>query len=380
MMLLGGSAVANAKISRSAVTNKIMSSSNGIKADSKVGNSILSHSRQLDNNNVDYTFIGGYSIKFQGCHHINQWNEYAEDEDDVRIMTKRLVRFRLCPSDDCNDEKTGGCNSHYGDYVVDMNIFVDAYLESEAYDLEAQCEATEDICDNNCGGQDDDCLTSCYDSYGLSACMQADDDAAVDILDPLDYAYCAQYAFPDRDDDYYNNGDDAVEYYIGPFCADQGGEINLGLFTDDTCTTFASQGKSLFNTLAGYDLPYANANMVNEYCMSCMELGEDDDVGEWSDDMDQDNVKQFCATSYLDSGKCETKMSSDYPNEAACTYIEGIKIIRDDGVIRTTSVKKSRAAAVSIGLFTTGAVLLSAYIYYLRTKLSRAKISLSAQG
>lgn len=83
---------------------------------------------------------------------------------------------------------------------------------------------------------------------------------------------------------------------------------------------------------------------------------------------------------YLDAGKCETKMSLDYPNEAACSYIEGIKIIREDGVIRTTSIKKSRVAAVSIGLFTTVAVLLGAYIYYLRTKLSRAKISLSAQG
>lgn len=377
---MGGSNV-NAKVSRSDVTNKIMRSSNGIRADSKLGNAIMSHSRQLDNRNVDYSFIGGYSIKFQGCHHINQWNEYAEDEDDVRIMTKRLIRFRLCPSDDCNDEKTGGCNSHYGDYVVDMNIFVDTYLQSEANDLEAKCQETEEICDNTCGGQDDDCISACYDKYGLTACLEANDDAAADVLDPIDYAYCAQFAFPDRDDDYYaKNGDDEVEFYVGPYCADQGGEINLGLFTDDTCTTFSSGGKSLFSKLAGYELPYGNANIVNEQCMSCMQLGEDDDVGEWNDNMDQDNVKQFCATAYLDSGKCEAKMSVDYPNEAACTYIEGIKIIREDGVIRTTSVKKSRAAAVAIGLFTTGAVLLGAYIYYLRTKLSRAKISLSSQG
>lgn len=373
-LLLAGANV-NAKRS-----NKITPRSNGIKADSKLGASLISHARQLDNRNVDYSFIGAYSIKFQGCHHINQWNEEAADEEDVRIMTKRLVRFRLCPTDECSNERTGGCNSHYGDYVVDMNVFIDAYLQSEAEDMEAKCQATEEICDATCDGADDDCMSGCFQSYGLSGCMEADDDAARQQLDVTDYAYCAQYDFPDRDDD--AGGDDGaeVEYFVGPYCADQGGEINLGLFTDDTCTTFANGGKSLFYKLAGYELPYGDFNMVSESCMSCMESGEDDDVGQWNDGMDQDNVKMFCATSYLDAGKCETKMSMDYPNEAACTYIEGIKIIRDDGVIRTTSVRKSKAAAVSIGLFTTVATLLGAYIYYLRTKLSRAKVSLSSQG
>ena len=58
--------------------------------------------------------------------------------------------------------------------------------------------------------------------------------------------------------------------------------------------------------------------------------------------------------------------------------IEGIKIIREDGVIRTSATKKSKAAAVTIGLFTTTSVLLAAYVYYLRTKLGRAQINLAA--
>ena len=71
-------------------------------------------------------------------------------------------------------------------------------------------------------------------------------------------------------------------------------------------------------------------------------------------------------------------MNVDYPNESSCNYIEGIKIIREDGVIRTSSVKQSKAAAVGIGLFSTAAVLLSGYVFYLRTKLSRAQINLAA--
>ncbi|MGK3745634.1 MAG: hypothetical protein ACI90V_012495, partial [Bacillariaceae sp.] len=77
-------------------------------------------------------------------------------------------------------------------------------------------------------------------------------------------------------------------------------------------------------------------------------------------------------------GKCETKMSVYYPNESACTYLDGIKIIREDGVIRTSATRKSTAAAVSTGVFLTGAALLSCYVYYLRTKLGRARINLAA--
>ena len=81
------------------------------------------------------------------------------------------------------------------------------------------------------------------------------------------------------------------------------------------------------------------------------------------------------------SGKCETNMNNGYSsNEAACTYIEGIKIIREGGVIRTSTTQKSKAAAIVIGLFSTVAVLLGAYVYYLRTKLGRAKINLGSGG
>ena len=92
----------------------------------------------------------------------------------------------------------------------------------------------------------------------------------------------------------------------------------------------------------------------------------------------QYEASEFCSDIYQTSGKCETKMDIGYPNESSCSYIEGIKIIREDGVIRTAATKKSKAAAVCIGLFLTVAVLLAGYVYYLRTKLGRAKINLAA--
>ena len=84
----------------------------------------LNGGRALDDQNANAAFVANYSLKFQGCHEITQWNGEADGEDDVRVSTKRLVRFRLCPSDSCQDESSAGCNSGYGDYVMDMNTFL----------------------------------------------------------------------------------------------------------------------------------------------------------------------------------------------------------------------------------------------------------------
>ena len=111
--------------------------------------------------------------------------------------------------------------------------------------------------------------------------------------------------------------------------------------------------------------------------MTCLEPSEN-----YHDDgyQPEENVKEICSNIYSASGKYKSKMPVDYSNESACTYIEGIAIIREDGVIRTSTKRKSKAAAVSIGIFTTVAVLLAGYVYYLRTKLGRAKINLSPLG
>jgi hypothetical protein len=295
----------------------INSESGGIAADSDVARNLLHHARRVEENqndgydyqNVDTSFLAGYSVKFQGCHHVQQWNDDAADEDDVRIMTKRLVRFRLCPASDCASDLTG-CTSKYGDYVVDMGTFMSAYMTNTGYSS-----------------------------------------SSVDISN---YLECAQFNMGRRLDQNANTDDQSASaYYLGPYCADQGGEIRMGMFSDETCTSFAEDGETVFSDAMGSALPYSEESMVSFNCQSC-------DNGNYESN-------DFCTGVYAYSGKCETKMTVDYPNESSCSYIEGIKIIREDGVIRTTATKKSKAAAVCIGVFLTIAVLLAGYVYYLRT-------------
>ena len=336
-------------------------------ADSDAGRNILSQARRLDdqnqynnnNNNVDYSFVGNYKLKFQGCHHVQQWNDNVDEENDVKIKTKRLVRFRLCPADQCSDEKTAGCTSKYGDYIVDMNTFVANYFEALEMQKEKDCEYGRELCEGNCG-DDEDCQEECYEENALAYCFE-DEQAEENGFNVQQYLECAQTNMQN------NNG---YNYYIGPFCAEQGGEIHLGLFTDDTCTTHVEDGDETFYSNMGYELPYGDESLISERCLSCSDVNENG----------YSETSETCANLYTFSGKCETRMSVDYPNESSCDYIEGIKIIREDGVIRTSSVRKSKAAAVAIGMFMTLSVLMGAYVFYLRTKLSRAQINLAASS
>lgn len=340
----------------------------------------MQHAHPVDNEgraleeNVDYSFVADYSIKFQGCHHVQQWNEYADDEDDVRVRTKRLVRFRLCESDSCSNSNSAGCSSKFGDYVVDMNTFVASYLQALENEEDSICQEASYDCQEECGGNNDyDCMAACYDAYDLSMCNYNDgnnynnNQNGGNEFDPANYAACAMLEGGRRrldqnnnynNGNYNNNNNGDYDYYIGPYCADQGGEIRLGVFTDETCTTYASNGESTFYSMMGYELPYSDDSLVSTRCFSC---------GQNNGDGNGNQLKEFCQDIYDYSGKCETRMDIGYPNESSCSYIEGIKIIREDGVIRTSSVKKSKAAAVCIGLFLTLAVLLAGYVYYLRT-------------
>lgn len=320
-----------------AAEGSVINQENGdVPVNSDAGRNLMHHARKLDNGNnnendgdysADTSFLSAYSVKFQGCHHVQQWNENASDEDDVRIMTKRLARFRLCPSGECSSD-LGGCTTHYGDYVVDMETYLGSYYSANGG------RALEGNNNGNNNG---------YDMSAYMTCTQFD----------------MRRHLENNQGDYGYYGDEDVTYYVGPYCADQGGEIRLGLFTDDTCTSFAQSQYAI------QGLPYTQNSMVSMSCTSCGYNGA---------------VSEFCSDIYQIAGKCESKMDVYYPNEAACSYIEGIKIIREDGVIRTSSTSKSKAAAIAIGSFLTVAVLLAGYVYYLRTKLSRAKINLNASS
>eukprot|EP00559_Dactyliosolen_fragilissimus_P006312 CAMPEP_0184854704 /NCGR_PEP_ID=MMETSP0580-20130426/78_1 /TAXON_ID=1118495 /ORGANISM="Dactyliosolen fragilissimus" /LENGTH=371 /DNA_ID=CAMNT_0027349007 /DNA_START=78 /DNA_END=1193 /DNA_ORIENTATION=- len=360
--------------------------SSSIPADSKMGLKVLSEARRVEEAEEDFTWVSGFSIKFQGCHHVSQWNDEADGEEDVKVQTKRLVRFRLCPVGTCSDESAGGCSSGYGDYIIDMNVFIEAYMENKREVEEYTCEYyRENMCDCEDGDDKDDgfdpdvCESACYESYGLDYCIEeepADDDGAIEMIEAEEYMECANIDFPDERRRRAEEAEE-VEYFLGPYCASSGGKIYLGLFTDDTCTTFADEygGKNLFASMAGYSLPYSAESLIGPECASCMEPKDVDEQNQ-NDVADEDEVKEYCLEIYKAAGKCEKDLYYS-SNQNACVYMKGIKITRSNGVIIAGASNKNKVASAFTGIFAVSFVLLGAYVYYLKTKLDRAKINLS---
>ena len=224
-----------------------------IKVDSDHGRKLLSAARSLEDGNIDTTFMADYSIRYQGCHHMVTFDNNNDGGDDgVLITRKQFARFRLCPADKCS-KRGAGCSSNYGEYVVDLYTFLNTYVESEERARRSKCENASWQCGCNENARDDDvevddnfeynCEYNCYKSNRLSNCLEElereqyernygrnENDFRLE-----EYAReCREYE--DRNegrerelaaDDYYNN------YYIGPYCAKQGGNVYLGMFTDD---------------------------------------------------------------------------------------------------------------------------------------------------
>ena len=314
-----------------------------VSADSKFGQAILSKARLVEEGEVDQTWIANMSLKFQGCHHISQWNSDAENADDVRIESKRLAKFRLCPSDSCSSRAARGCTKGYGDYLVDLDDFLTSYLENKE----------EEQANNYYQGQGQE---GQGDSFQLN-----------------EYLQCSEYKpNNERRLAYYQNN----QYFIGTYCANQGGSVLLGMFTDDACTNFAdnNQGRTTFYQLEGMSLPYSDSSIVDSSCYSCKEQNGDGGNNNYYNA----EPKQLCTDLYDIAGKCESNLYNNYnKNENACVYIKGIKTsITSSGIINSGR-GGNKVASAFISIFGISFVALGSYVYYLKTKLDRGRINLT---
>lgn len=284
------------------------------------------------------TFLGKYALKFHSCHSVSEWNgSYGNNsDDDSKIVKKHLVSFRLCSSRTCSNSSSKGCVSQYGDYVVDINTFVYYYLSA----LKEGNSKVSEYCLNKCGGTNY-CYYGCFSEKG-GAYMEDSN------INPFDYVQCAAYG----------------DYYIGPVCSSTGDQIKLGIFTDSSCSTLSSCDSSCFYEKYSFELPYTSQSMISDNCLPC---SDNSNSGTSSG--------SGCASIYHSSGKCETKLPIDYPNNSACTFIDGIKRSKY-GAIRGMSVK-NKAASFAIGLLTFTTVLLSLYAHFVWKKFQRAKFHLS---
>lgn len=234
---------------------------------------VLRNARRLEQNaNAEeqaneFDFMAKYTLKLVGC----KTGEEITNAENGAVEYGAAV-FRLCPSESgCSNDKAGGCKKGYGDYVVSLNTFVDAYFEEQR--------------DN----------------------MQWDDNFQVDR-----YAQCANYNAEKGDGNDDQNAN--VEYFIGPTCTADGLDVRLALFEDNTCTT---ESKTSFETISnGWSLPFASGGMVSTSCTDCLEMNEN---GEYA-------LRDMCMNLYQGAAySCEEQMeyySYLGKNVEGCDYVK----------------------------------------------------------
>jgi len=206
----------------------------------------------------EWAFLGNYNVKVIGCKReleqpiVNEQGEYEYS----------AVLLRLCPSSNgCDSDVTEGCDSGYGDMLVGLQTFVEAYFD----DMDKQ----EDGDENN-----------------------GDDNFEVDK-----FAKCEQYN-PDENADDANQGAwENYEFFVGPTCADDGVSLKLDLFTDEYCSQKSEVEFAAISN--GWSLPYSDGGLVSTNCASCVEYNDDGEA----------EIKEMCQKTYEDAAlKCEEGM------------------------------------------------------------------------
>ena len=272
---------------------------------------IFDDPRILGNNEVTLDKLGQYSIKFQGCHRIAQWK--YEEKSNSHIYFQHLVRFRLCPSGHCSNDTSNGCNTHYGEYLLDINTFLYYYLTTGSVDASN---------------------TNYY----------------VDSIKPSDYTTCSALK---------NFGgysaDNTDQYYVGPYCSKQGGSIYLGLFTDSECSIMSKCDSACFKGIMGYPLPYSQQPLVYRNCVACSSSSGQTYYG----------PSYECKQIYKQAGKCESRMDIENPNLSACKYISGVKMTGENGVLRNSNAGRGKVTLL-IASLAVCCLIIGLYIIYLR--------------
>jgi len=370
------------------------------------------NSRLLEQNNQDYVVdISGYSVKFEQCQFVRAYDEeLAENEESSTVLTtKRFVKFRLCPNDDCDS-----CEYNYGEYLIDLADYLDATVQYFQNYQEEMCNACDENCQNNNQQQDDeqdnqdggrflqqynvDC-SSCYEE-----CQKIENMEENGYMDATDFIECQMI---------YDAGDDnGNALYAGPVCASGGTQINIGVFKDEDCLIPDSSKKVndyLINDNGALKLSHALLKKTyKDTCVSCKEPEEwdENENNNQQDNNDQDDadvVIEMCEMLYDAAAKCEQVHGFDtgyadygqYTNQASqeetvCDFMESITsgTYTETGEIQVTGSnmvggKDSTTGGQKLALtfFILGTVAMAVYAAMLHTKLVKGgKADLSTSG
>jgi hypothetical protein len=331
---------------------------------------LLSSSRRLDQEAA--VNIASYSIQFQQCQFVKSYSAtLAADEDSTTVLsTQRFVLFRLCPNSDC-----GSCAYNYGEYLVDLQSYLEATVDYYQSYQEVLCQACDETCGEggarDLGGKDQfynvvpNC-TSCVDECDLIDNMEA-----YGYVDATEFLECIMI---------YASDDNSEVLWAGPICASSGHQIQIGVFSDENCVNY-DDTKDVNDYLYGngvsmHAIDFFLKKTYTNTCISCQEPSEQNQNAQEGEDADV--VTELCEQLYTDAAKCEKThgFAGGYANyygyenqlaqeEAVCEYMVSLKAGTYDetGEILLTGASSRNASGPS----TTGAQKLALTFFTIST-------------
>lgn len=383
---------------RASYMNKLMANARPT-SNSKLNN------RRLDQQAYDIT---SYSLKFEKCQYIKQYAEEYNADVDTVLETKHFVIFRLCPDNECTSTS---CSENYGEYIVDMETYLESTLTHMQEEQEMYCQACEECAaENDDGAANDDAArrlfsTSSSFSSGrrrnlsvnvncstcYSECQNIENMEENGYVDAAEYLKCEKV---------YENQNNGFSYYAGPTCAKYGTRIKVGLFSDENCE-YLEENLSVEKYLKnndGYNVKLSyhllkKVQQTEECLASCTAVNENDyDGGDVQ-------LAEVCENLYSAAGKCESphgfENGIDYSNseyydvqaaneESVCDFITTIQsgqytqtgdIVITGGrtVTFNSNTQMSGGQKFALTFFAIGTMGLTMYAAMLYRKISKSK-------
>jgi hypothetical protein len=271
--------------------------------------------------------LTAYSLKFEQCQFVKTYSDdLADDEDSATVLaTQRFVIFRLCPDGYCSS-----CNYNYGEYVIDLESYLEATVQYQQELQEQMCQNCENYCmadqeeeqqdENQDNGEEEnqdenedggrrlalrqlanvDCDT-CYEE-----CQKIENMEENGYVDATNFLECQMIYDPEDDG--------ASALYAGPICASYGTKIKIGVFTDEECMT-VDASKDVEDYLMdgdGYQMKLSHALLKTIYaedtCISCIQEQEEDQNGDNNNNNGEQQAaetNEMCMQLYEQAAKCE---------------------------------------------------------------------------
>uniref|UniRef100_A0A7S2P0U7 Uncharacterized protein n=1 Tax=Leptocylindrus danicus TaxID=163516 RepID=A0A7S2P0U7_9STRA len=299
-----------------------------------------------------------YSLKYARCQMVEQYSdEVAEDAGQENqngyVMTtvvkkQRFAVFRLCPSSFCSSKSQFGCDSGYGEYMVDLGEYLQTMMQYNENKKENYCKFCEDCA---AGNGDNRMKRRKLEGQEGEGEDEAEDEAEEEV-NYCNVSACNNYQ--DTCEEQENYGDDEpIEYdryfecqqvqgadsygnelnlYVGPHCTNNAYSIKLDLFYDEFCTNYAGN-KYKLNSFTG--LNFESSGLSEYYDGSCVSCKESADpyANVDEDNEDGDDIAEVCEELYMQAAKCEEGISSSSSSKSyaekekeqiACTYISNV--------------------------------------------------------